>query len=148
MKMFKKILHPTDFSDIATKAFTFVKQLKSAGAEEVVLLHVIDKRSLDSLAMYAEAGMDFIQIERDWKEKAEKTISSLKAELEETGFTVKTRVEEGIPFSTILKAEEEEGVSVTVIGSHGKSNLREMFLGSVSEQVIRKAKNPVLVVKR
>ena len=146
--MFKKILHPTDFSDVAMKAFTFVKGLKSAGAEEVVLLHVIDKRSLNSLAMYAEAGMDFIKIERDWRENVKQTLSPLEDELKKSGFKVKVRIEEGIPFRTILKAEEEEGVSVIVVGSHGKSNIREMFLGSVSEQVVRKAKNPVLVVKR
>ena len=49
---------------------------------------------------------------------------------------------------SILRAEEEEGVSVVVIGSHGKSNIKEMLLGSVSEKVVRKAKSPVLVVKR
>jgi nucleotide-binding universal stress UspA family protein len=49
----------------------------------------------------------------------------------------------------ILKAEEkEENVSVIVIGSHGKSNLEEIFLGSVSEKVSRKCKSPVLIVKR
>jgi muramoyltetrapeptide carboxypeptidase LdcA involved in peptidoglycan recycling len=44
--------------------------------------------------------------------------------------------------------EEEEKVSVIVIGSHGKTNLEEMFLGSVSEKVIRQSKKPVLIIKR
>jgi len=48
----------------------------------------------------------------------------------------------------ILRVEEEEGVSIIVIGSHGKTNIKEMLLGSVSEKVIRKSKNPVLVIKR
>jgi len=48
-----------------------------------------------------------------------------------------------------LKEEEEEkDVSVVVLGSHGKSNIKEMLLGSESEKVIRKSKKPVLVVKR
>ena len=47
-----------------------------------------------------------------------------------------------------LKAEEEENVSVVVIGSHGKSCISEMLLGSVSEKVIRKSSKPVLVVRR
>jgi len=44
--------------------------------------------------------------------------------------------------------EDEEDVSAIVIGSHGKSNIKEMFLGSVSENAIRYCKKPVLVVKR
>jgi nucleotide-binding universal stress UspA family protein len=47
-----------------------------------------------------------------------------------------------------LRVEDEEDVSAIVIGSHGKSNIKEMLLGSVSETVIRKSKKPVLVVKR
>ena len=54
----------------------------------------------------------------------------------------------GIPLREILRTEEEESVSVIVIGSHGRTNLEEIFLGSVSEKVIRKCKKPVLVIKR
>ena len=57
--MFKKILYPTDFSDVAKSALDFVKQLKDAGAQEVVVLHVIDKSSLDALAMYT--SRDFLE---------------------------------------------------------------------------------------
>jgi nucleotide-binding universal stress UspA family protein len=58
------------------------------------------------------------------------------------------RIETGVPLKEILKAEQEEKVSAIVIGSHGKTNLAEMFLGSVSEKVIRQSKSPVLVIKR
>ena len=85
--MFKKILYPTDFSDVSMKAFEFVKQLKTTGAEEVVILHVIDKKSVDSLAMYTDK--DFIKIERDWSEKARQALSPLEDELKEIGFNVK-----------------------------------------------------------
>jgi nucleotide-binding universal stress UspA family protein len=48
-----------------------------------------------------------------------------------------------------LKAEEQEkDVSVVVLGSHGKSCIAEMLLGSVSEKVVRKSSKPVLVVRR
>jgi len=44
--------------------------------------------------------------------------------------------------------EKEEDVSAIVLGSHGKSNIKEMLLGSVSEHVIRHCKKPVIVIKR
>jgi nucleotide-binding universal stress UspA family protein len=68
--------------------------------------------------------------------------------LRQSGLEVKVRIETGVPLKEILKVEEEEKVSAIVIGSHGKTNLEEMVLGSVSEKVIRKSKNPVLVIKR
>ena len=42
--MFRKILFPTDFSDVAARALEFVKQLKDSGAEEVVLLNVLEEK--------------------------------------------------------------------------------------------------------
>jgi nucleotide-binding universal stress UspA family protein len=69
-------------------------------------------------------------------------------ELEKAGLKVKTIIRTGVPVLEILKAEEAENVSIIVIGSHGKSNLEEMFMGSVSEKVSRKCKRPVLIVKR
>jgi len=68
--------------------------------------------------------------------------------VEKSGFDVIIRIEIGIPADVILQLEKEEDVSVIVLGSHGKSNIKEMFLGSVSERVIRSALKPVLVVKR
>jgi nucleotide-binding universal stress UspA family protein len=75
-------------------------------------------------------------------------MKEIEADLKESGFKVKLRIEIGTPLTDILKVEEEEGVSAIVIGSHGKSNVEEMLLGSVSEKVIRKSKNPVLVIRR
>ena len=68
--------------------------------------------------------------------------------MKESGFDVKVRIERRIPLREILRVEEEEGVSVITIGSHGKTNIEEMLLGSVSEKVIRRSQKPVLVVKR
>ena len=78
----------------------------------------------------------------------EKVLQDIAQELTAAGLKVKLRVETGIPVREILKAEAEERVSAVVIGSHGMSNLQEIFLGSISEKVIRKSKMPVLVVKR
>ena len=66
----------------------------------------------------------------------------------ECGFQVKPRIEVGIPVREILKVEKEEDVSVIIVGSHGKSNPQEMFLGSVSEKVARRCKKPILILKR
>jgi len=144
--MFDCILYPTDFSDVSMKALDYVKQLKDAGAKEVIVLHVIDERTL--VGTVQEVFIDFVAIENELRKIADEESNRIMAQLRETGLNAKFRIEKGIPFLEILKVAKEEDVSLIVIGSHGKSNVEEMLLGSVSEAVIRKATQPVLVVKR
>ena len=144
--MFKTILFPTDFSDVSKAALKYIKQLKEGGAETVILLHVIDQRSISAIDQ--ADGVNAPELEREILAGADKEMKEMEKELKETGFKVKTLLQRGFPLREILKVEEEEDVSMIVIGSHGKSNLEEMFLGSVSEKVARKCKKPVLIVKR
>ncbi len=143
--MFKKILYPTDFSDVAHRALDFVVRLKDAGAKKVIILHVIDKGNFDAIARYATK--DILEIERNLEEKAMAEITPIEERLKKNGFKVKVIISRAVPFMEILRVEEKEKVSAIVIGSHGMSNIAEIFLGSVSEKIIRRAKNPVLIIR-
>ena len=92
--------------------------------------------------------MNSLELERGIMAGANEEMKEIEKDLKEGGFKVKTLLQTGFPLREILKVEKEEDVSIIVIGSHGKSNLEEMFLGSVSEKVARKCKKPVLIVKR
>jgi len=144
--MFERILYPTDFSDVSMKAVNYVKQLKDAGAKEVTVLHVIDERMLVVPDVFS--GIDFMAIENELRRIADEECNKIVEQFRERGLKAKFSVEKGIPFREILKVAQKEDVSLIVIGSHGKSNIEEMLLGSVSEKVIRKAVRPVLVIKR
>jgi len=144
--MFAKILYPTDFSDVSKKALSYLRQLKGAGAKEIVILHVIDERKIEAITIYGNSD-SFVFIE-EIEQEARKEVTAIKGELKKCGFEVKTRIEKGIPLKEILRIEEQEKVSLIVIGSHGKTNIKEMLIGSVSEKVVRRAKNPILVIKR
>jgi len=144
--MFRKILYPTDFSETAEKAIPFLIQLKNTGIEEVIIFHVIDTYRLRFPSIYAPTNLiSFIdKMSNEAAEKAKIVAEKLNA----AGIKEHVRIEQGMPLREILRVESEEEVSIIVIGSHGRSNIEEMFLGSVSENVVRKAKSPVLVVKR
>ena len=146
--MFEKILYPTDFSDVSKKALQYIKRLKMAGTKEVIILHVIDEREIEHISHLPEVSLDIKRLEKQREEYAQREIGAIGNELKENGFDITTRIEKGIPFKDVLRVEEEEDVSVVVIGSHGKSCINEMLLGSVSEKVIRKSHKPVLVVRR
>ncbi|UCE33697.1 MAG: universal stress protein [Deltaproteobacteria bacterium] len=145
--MFDKILYPTDFSNVANKAMNYITKLKEAGGKEVIGLHVIDERAIGDICLL-HASKGSVEMVRRIEEEAWKEMDNIGARLRQMGFRVKLRIERGIPLTEILRVEQEEGVSPIVIGSHGKSNVEEMLLGSVSEKVIRKSGTPVLVVKR
>ena len=144
--MFTRILYPTDFSDVSKKALVYIKQLKEAGTKEIVVLHVIDERQIEAVTLYGRG--DYHVFINKMEKEAEREIGLIEKELRKIGFAVKLRIETGIPLSEILRVEEDEGVSAIILGSHGKTNIKEVFLGSVSEKVIRRSKNPVLVIKR
>ncbi|MBN1831612.1 MAG: universal stress protein [Deltaproteobacteria bacterium] len=146
--MFKKILYPTDLSDVSLKALDFLKQLRECGSEEVLVLHVIPEQTILTLRAYGEGTVNVDEFETGLMEKATKSVAEVEAELKKFGYKVKKMINTGFPLREILTTEQEEDISLIVIGSHGKSNLEEMFLGSVSEKVIRKCKSPVLVIKR
>ncbi|MBN1380987.1 MAG: universal stress protein [Deltaproteobacteria bacterium] len=144
--MFKKVLFPTDFSGVATAALDFLIQLKEAGVEEVVVLNVIEDKYFYLLGEFTRLDID--KFEEDIKNDVTTKLNAVANTLANAGFKVKAKIARGVPANQILKEEEEENVSLIVIGSHGMSNIKEMFLGSVSETVIRKSQKPVFVVKR
>jgi nucleotide-binding universal stress UspA family protein len=143
--MFKKILFPTDFSDVAGKAMKYITQLKGAGAQEVIVLHVIDEKELTLLSRTPDQYSRIM-------EALNKEVSSEMTAIEETltseGFRVKLEVKTGNPFNVIMDTAAKEKVSIIVLGSHGRSNIAEMLMGSVSENVIRHARVPLLVISR
>lgn len=144
--MFKKILFPTDFSEVATRALEFVKQLKDSGAEEVILLNVLEEKYFYLSEEFP--AIDLETLDQNLKKDVMKKVTAIANTLFGKGFKVKVITARGVPAAEILRIEQEERVSLIVLGSHGVRNLKEMLLGSVSEAVIRKSKQPVLVVKR
>jgi len=146
--MFEKILYPTDFSDAAHRAMDFIVQLKMAGTREVIVLHVVDQRDVETMEQHTGRWTDLSKIKKTWEHEIAREMNSIDDKLTKGGLQVTQRIIYGTPAKTILQVEDEEDVSAIILGSHGKSNIEEMLLGSVSEKVIRKSHKPVIVIKR
>jgi nucleotide-binding universal stress UspA family protein len=156
MSLFRKVLYPTDFSELAEVAKDYVLKLKDANAQEVVVLHVIhplefslpqfdDPFAMDVATIYAHIP----EIEREVLKRHEEVLDTMADELERRGFTVKRIMTIGDPKEEIVRVADEEKVDVIVIGYHGKGLLERILeMGSTAKAVIRNAKCPVLVVKR
>jgi nucleotide-binding universal stress UspA family protein len=143
--MFKKILFPTDFSEVAQKAMKYITQLKGAGAQEVIVLHVIDEGELTVLSRAPE---QYPRIMEALNKEVSSEMAAVQKAMASEGFRVKLEVRTGNPFRMIMDTALKEKVSIVVLGSHGRSNIAEMLMGSVSENVIRHGRVPLLVISR
>lgn len=139
--MFKKILYPTDFSPHSNAVAECVINFIPAGAEEVVLLHVVDQRIF---MQFPEMTADLLDA---MKKSAEENITGLEKKMSDAGLKVSKIIETGIPFNAIVSTAKSEGVNLIVMGSHGRSLVEEMLLGSTTENVLRHATVPVLIEK-
>lgn len=136
--LFRRILYPTDFSDSAEKVINYLKEMGNAGCEEIIVYHVQDTRVI------SHRLIDRIQ---EFNEIDSIRLGKIKTRLKQLGFrNVTTRLETGVSISEILESAEELDVCLIVMGSHGRSKVAEMFLGSVSENVVRRSTRPVLLV--
>jgi nucleotide-binding universal stress UspA family protein len=138
--IFTKILHPTDFSDNSLMALQMIKDLKNAGVEEVVVVHIQDTRKLIPHLKHKIEEFNRIDAGR---------LTGIKRQLEFFGYKIKTILKEGIPSREINKLAEEENVSMIILGSHGKSGaIREAFTGSVTESTALHHIRPLMVIPR
>jgi nucleotide-binding universal stress UspA family protein len=138
-RTFHRVLHPTDFSPCAHAAFNVVKRLRTAGTEEVVLLHVQDERVMARRPPEQVAEFDREDLAR---------LEEMRKTLVLYGIPrVKVLLRHGIPFVETLRAAEEEDVCLIVLGSRGRSPVAELFTGSTFENVVRQSRRPVLVVR-
>lgn len=151
--MFERILFPTDFSAPSMKVLDYIPVLHEAGTREVVLVHVIDSKEI---TLIASGGQGFLgtvpdretEAQRELREEIQHRIVDTRRALERQGVKVTVRTPLGTPGKEIVAAADTEGASLIVIGSHGRSNIRDRLLGTVSEYVIKNARQPVLVIKR
>jgi nucleotide-binding universal stress UspA family protein len=136
----KKILFPAKFEEFCLDILKSIACLKSAGLEEVVLLHVIDTASL-----YTEVGWGTVFNLELIEREANKRLDSYAEYLRGEGISSKTLVCKGRLVSEIIRVATNEDVSLIVAGRQRRGILGELFVGSTTHGIIRQSSVPVLV---
>ena len=142
--MSKRILVPVDASEQAHRAAEFV--VEEFPDAELVLLHVINPAEAGYSAQASIPSFSEEWYEEE-KAKAEGLFDELETVAAEGDCGVERVVEVGKPVRTIVEYAEEEGVDQIVMGSHGRSGVTRILLGSVAEAVVRRSPVPVTVVR-
>ena len=143
MVTLKKILCPVDHSECSYLALKYAISLALKDEAKLYLMHVIDSRLYDT-EIYKFSPYKFNEI--DVSKIREDLLKSLPEGTTDI-LEVETIVIKGVPFNEIINAATEISVDLIVIGTHGRTGLSHVMLGSVAEKVVRKATCPVLTVR-
>jgi len=135
----KKILCPTDFSDASKKAMDAAIELRDVFSARLEVLYV----SADYHVGKVKSVKDKDTILRNLRNKAEDDMQSFLSRyaLQSTGV-----IEEGEPYKKIISFSEEKNIDIIVIGARGLGLIQGLFIGSVTDSVLKTSPCPVLVV--
>jgi nucleotide-binding universal stress UspA family protein len=142
----KRILAPTDFSEHSANALKYAAAFAEKFDCELHLLHVVQDLgvmvpdlvtaappmlpSVDQMSVAARTALDRVAKENDLER-----------------FRLHKHVSQGTPFYEIIRLAREADVDLIVMGTHGRTGLRHVLMGSVCDKVVRKAPCPVLTVR-
>ena len=141
------ILVPVDFSPHAEHAFTYATTLAERFGAKLALLYVVD----DSFVTGGWSSEIYVSNVPELMENliadADRRLATLKASVAALGLTVETAVIRGRPAPAIVEHAKNGGFDLIVMGTHGRTGVSHVVMGSVAERVLRKAPCPVLTVR-
>jgi nucleotide-binding universal stress UspA family protein len=142
----KKILVPCDFSKPAVDAYRFALDVAKQSKGTVHLLHVIELPVLHDTVLMPVLNFEE-QLLKDLAADAETRFKKITAKYRMDGAKVVIKTQFGAVSRIMQDYIEEESIDLVLMGSHGVSGVRELFLGSNAEKMVRTSPVPVLVMK-
>ena len=147
---FNKVLSTTDFSEDSTLALGYAEEIGRRFSAEIILLRV--NQPLPPVMVSREIGpmMDVGAMSRIAEEQrllAQRELDAIVNRLRVGGFRARSLLKVGSPFLEIINTAQAEGVDLVVMGTHGRTGLAHVLMGSVAERVVQKAPCPVLTIR-
>jgi nucleotide-binding universal stress UspA family protein len=141
-----KILMPVDFSSHSLATLDFALSLTNFVAASYVLLYVVVSGEVETFASLG--GEPEETLARHKEEAAARLAEEIeRRRLEKPEIQIESRVVSGVPFKEICRIADEESFHLIVIGTHGRTGLSHLLIGSTAERVVQHASCPVLSIK-
>jgi len=142
--MFKKILCPVDFSEFTADIVLCALNIAKKYNAELHLMHVIP--NLNYFTPYESflTPENLVTIERNMEVEVEKDFDKI---LKKVDYPVTKVVKTGAAFVEIINYVKSESTDLIVMGTHGRSGIEHILIGSVAEKVVRKSPCPVLTIR-
>jgi nucleotide-binding universal stress UspA family protein len=144
----RALLVPIDFSDCSRVALEHAEALAEKFGASLDLLHVWEiPPYIPPEAMVGVPGGTTQTLSNTARTHAEQQLRAFEAAVKQPTSRIRnSRLESGDPARTIVEIAEKEGYDLIVIGTHGRTGLGHLLMGSVAEKVLRRAHCPVFVV--
>ena len=145
MIQLKRVLVPIDFSKSSDRALRYGQQLCEKFGADLHLMHVLEVH----LGATPQFGMGLALPQRTEESETQviEMLSKLPAGNVPAEINIVRSAAHGSPVSEIVKYADANEIDVIVIGTHGRTGLGHVLMGSVAENVVRHATCPVLVVR-
>lgn len=142
--MFKKILCPLDFSEFTDEIVDYAVAIAKKFDAELHFLHIIP--SLNYFTPYESflTPENLIAIEKNIEAEVNKDFDKVMKKID---MAAKKTIRNGAAFVEIIDYVKTESVDLVVMGTHGRSGIEHILIGSVAEKVVRKSPCPVLTIR-
>ncbi len=138
----RKIMVPTDFTTYSDHAIEYAIMVARKFKAKMLLVHVIEP-----LAYSVTDTMQVFDHYTALKTVAKPILENLQKRLLKKGLKVDSILLDGNPYLEIVKKSREAGVDLIIMGTHGRTGIEHILMGSVAERVVRLASCPVVTVR-
>jgi nucleotide-binding universal stress UspA family protein len=142
-----KILVAIDESVHSQQALQFVSRMRWPAGSRVIVVSALQPRVSVATAS-PDMGVSLAQVVEEERREVEELVARAEGTLRESGFATEARVEVGDPREVLVAIAQRERADLIVMGSHGRTGLAKLMLGSVSSHIVTHAACSVLVVKQ
>ena len=146
MSRFRRILHPTDFSRASTPAFKRAVEMAKANRSELVVAHVLVPVMPIMVDGYVSPKV-YEDMDAAARSEAQKQLRKLIDKAKQAGVRAKGLLLDGLAHERIARAAKAQKADLIVIGTHGRTGVARLFLGSVASRVLAVSPCPVLTVR-
>lgn len=143
--IFKRILVATDFSACADAALGAATSLARTMGSALTIVHV--QSPLPAYAFAEGAAPDLARLEDEQRRWAEDRLERQAETARASGVSVSTALRVGMPADEVVQAARDTGTDLIVVGTHGRTGLNRLLIGSVAERIVRTAPCPVLTMR-
>lgn len=144
--MTRLIMHPTDFSRASRAAFDKALEMAKASRAALTIVHVMSPVVPVPGDGYVSPRV-YDEIAASTRAWAQKELDRRLARAKAAGVRAKGVLMDGIPHEQIVRAAKAKRADLLVLGTHGRSGLAKLFIGSVAGRVVSTAPCPVLTVR-